>query len=252
VTDSNRRDFLRAFGRRAARDAREVAQVAAPVLRATSPLVTANALRSLAGPADELATLARAEGLGARLDELRALARPSVRLTRVVEDPASAAAWLDVVGAEQLLYQDAPMMLLAQVSLASPALSGTWLRGDGWLVVFVDGAGTASVVRLDAPAALPPTVEAMELTAEVALPDLDSGAVQALGLSDEERAAYVGVHDGLADAADHHLLGYADDDAPDLGEGDWELLVQVRICPTEDVFVWVANGDLDRAVAVIR
>jgi hypothetical protein len=92
----------------------------------------------------------------------------------------------------------------------------------------------------------------MELTAEVALPDVGSDAVRALGLSAEERAAYVGVRDALADAADHHLLGYADDAATDLGEGDWQLLVQARICPTQDVFVWVANGDLDRAVAVIR
>jgi hypothetical protein len=252
VTDSSRRDFLRAFGRRAARDARDVAQVAAPVLRATSTMGTVQALRSLAGPTDELAELARAEGLDARVDELRVLARPSVRLTRVVEDPASAAAWLDLIGAEQLLDEAAPMMLLAQVSLSAEALAGTWLHGDGWLVVFVDGAGTASVVRLDAPASLPPTVEAMVLTAEVVLPELDSEPVVALGLSGEERVAYAAVRDRMADLADHHLLGYADDGAEDLGEGDWELLLQVAICPTKDVFVWVANGDFERAVAVIR
>ena len=251
MTESSRRDFLRALGRRAARDARDVAQVAAPVLRATSPLGTVAALRSLAGPADDLAELVRREGLDARLEEIRGLARASVRMTRVLDDPATAGAWLDLVGAEQLLYPDAPMLLLGQVSLGSQALAGTWLHGDGWLVVFVDGAGSASVIRLDEPAALPPTSEAMVLSPELVLPDVDSAPVEALALSAQERAAYVGVRDGLADEADHHLFGYPDAIAEGLGEGDWQLLVQVRICPTKHASVWVADRDLERAVAVI-
>jgi len=251
VSETSRRDFLRALGRRAARDARDVAQVAAPVLRATSPIGTVAALRSLTGPADELEDLVRAEGLGARLEEIQGLARASVRMTPVADDLAGAGAWVDLVGAEALLYPDAPMMLLAQVSLAAPALQGTWLHGDGWLVVFVDGAGSASVVRLDEPAALPPTVDAMRLQPERVLPDVDSEPVRALGLSEGERRAYVGVRDALADRSDHHLFGYPDAVADGLGDGDWQLLLQVRICPTEHASVWVADRDLERAVAVI-
>jgi hypothetical protein len=251
VTESSRRDFLRALGRRAARDARDVAQVAGPVLRATSPLGTVAALRSLAGPSGDLADLVRAEGLGPRLAEIRGLARASVRMTPVVDDPAAAEAWFDLVGAEQLLHPEAPMLLLGQVSLRSPALQGTWVHGDGWLAVFVDGAGTASVIRLDEPVSLPPTAEAMVLDAEVVLPEIDTAPVQGLGLSVEERAAYEGVRVGLAEAAEHHLFGYPDAVTPDLGDGDWQLLVQVRICPTKHASVWVADRDLDRAVAVI-
>jgi hypothetical protein len=252
VTESNRRDFLRALGRRAARDARDVAQVAAPVLRVTSPMGTAAALRSLAGPSDELAERVRDEGLTARLDDMRALARPSVRMSRAAGDVATAAAWLDLVGAEELLDPAAPTMLLAQVSLASDAFASTWLPSDGWLVVFVDGAGETSVIRLDEPAAVAPTAEAMSLSAEVALPDVHSAHVRALGLSDEERAAYLSVRYALGDEVGDHLFGFADGFDEDLGEGDWELLLQVRICPTKYVYVWVANGDLDGAVAFIR
>jgi hypothetical protein len=251
VTESSRRDFLRALGRRAARDARDVAQVAGPVLRATSPLGTMAALRSLAGPADELGQLVRAEGLGSRLAEIQGLAQVSLRMAPVVDDAAGAAAWVDLVGAEALLHPDAPMMLLAQVSLASPALAGTWLHGDGWLVVFVDGAGTASVVRLDEPASLPPTVDPMTLAPELVLPDVDDEPVCALGLSDDERAAYIRVRDGLAGDIDHALLGFGETPVADRGEGDWQLLLQARICPTEHVSVWVADRDLERAVATI-
>lgn len=266
MTDSNRRDFLRALGRRAARDAREVAEVAAPVLRMTSPAGTVNVLRSLTDPAHEpgapvvaldrsaaeLPELVRDEGLSSRLPSLRALVRTSVGMRPLAEDPASAAAWLDRVAGETLLDEAAPMTLLVQVSLAADALAGTWLHGDGWLVVFVDGAGTASVVRLDAPASLTETAEAMALDAKSVLPHVGSAPVQALDLAEDERAAYARVRDGLGEEAEHHLLGCADELADDLGEGDWQLLVRVRICPTKDVFVWVADEDLDRAVAVIR
>jgi hypothetical protein len=248
VTDSSRRDFLRAFGRRAARDAREVA---VPVLRATSTLGTVNALRSLTGPGDTLAGLVRAEGLQARMGDLRGLASTAVRMAPVAEEPATAAAWLDLVGAEELLEPGAPMMLLAQVALSDPALEATWLHGAGWLVVFVDGAGTASVVRLDAPAALPPTAEAMALAAGPALPDVEDAAISALEFSDDERSAYIRIHDALAGDADHVLLGTPDAPAEDLGEGDWQALLQVRVGTAADVTVWVADGDLERAVARI-
>jgi hypothetical protein len=251
VTDTSRRDFLRALGRRAARDARDVAQVAGPVLRVTSPLGTVAALRALAGPADELGRLVRAEGLGSRLAEIQALAQVSVRMTPVADDASRAGAWVDLVGGEALLYPDSPTMLLAQVSLASPALEGTWLHGDGWLVVFVDGAGTASVVRLDDPAALPPTVDPMTLAPQLVLPDVDDEPVYALGLSDQDRAAYGRVRDALAGDIDHALLGFGETPVEDLGDGDWQLLLQARVCPTEHVSVWVADRDLGRAVATI-
>jgi hypothetical protein len=172
-------------------------------------------------------------------------------MTPLAGEPATAAAWLDRLGAEALLEPDAPMMLLAQVALSSDALAGTWLHGDGWLVVFVDGAGTASVVRLDAPASLTPTTEAMALSAAPALPDVDDAPACDLGLSDEERSAYIRVCDALASDVDHSLLGFADAPVEDLGEGDWQPLLQVRVCPTADVVVWVADRDLERAVAVI-
>jgi hypothetical protein len=117
--------------------------------------------------------------------------------------------------------------------------------------VFVDGAGTASVVRLDEPAALPPTVDPLALAPELALPDVDDAPVYALGLSDHERAAYTRVRDGLAGDTDHALLAFGETPVGDLGEGDWQLLLQTRVCPTEHVSVWVADRDLERAVATI-
>jgi hypothetical protein len=80
---------------------------------------------------------------------------------------------------------------------------------------------------------------------------VDDEPVYALGLSDQDRAAYGRVRDALAGDIDHALLGFGETPVEDLGDGDWQLLLQARVCPTEHVSVWVADRDLGRAVATI-
>jgi hypothetical protein len=183
--DSSRRDFLRILGRRAAKDAREVAQAAGPVLRATSPLGGVSALNSLRvafetneaheavagmtdddGPEDRIAALAPTACLDA--DDVRqlalaedvdpdtatriaSLARISVRMTPVI-DPAQAQAWIDPVGTLGLAEAREEHILMLQVDCSAPALADTPLAGRGWLVVFVESASMDTGVDLAVPA----------------------------------------------------------------------------------------------------
>jgi hypothetical protein len=173
MTEANRRDFFRVFGRQTARQARDLAESAAPLLRARSEIADnlgamfaegGTALDS--GPAqteswlpdvrpeaspptcclepEEVCELAREEGLESRLDEITSLIRRSVRIVPRLDDATEPQAWLDLEGGLAIADdQSSPGgrpdgVLLAQVALSAPALASTPLIGSGWLAIFVE------------------------------------------------------------------------------------------------------------------
>jgi hypothetical protein len=319
MSEANRRDFFRVFGRRTVSQARELAESAAPLLRARSELAdNINTLLAGDGGArgpgpsvptdsavvggrpdaltptcclspDDVDELARAEGLGSRVGEIRSLIRRSARILRRLDEAEEPEAWLDLAGG-LAIAEDRPSpgavpdtVLLAQVALSAPALQGTPLAGSGWLAVFVERAVIdaptsspalrANVVRLDLPAVVTPTSSAMTLSAQLVLPRVWSEPVQAMDLDGDEHQAFVrlrewlaqrqGVeveHGGGTDRAYHRLLGYPDettgmmptDCAVAAGEGDWRLLAQISVGTTRRVYVWIAGDGFERAVAFAR
>lgn len=228
MTASNRRDFLRALGLRAARDAKSAAEVAVPLMSAASPtgIVRAAAATQqervaavtvevdeaprpapLAEPAAptrcataaELDAIIATTGLAARRDEISALARRSVRLVPGAATD-SADAWVDLVAARSLADTDATVML-AQIAGNAPELAGTVLATSRWWAMFFEP-GTAGVqaIALDQPAALGAGIEPVALAAHLALPRVWTDAVRALDLTAAEHDAYVVVRDRLAEA----------------------------------------------------
>jgi hypothetical protein len=172
MTEANRRDFFRVFGRQSARQARDLAESAAPLLRAraeladnigamfaegdsalgSAPAQTESWLPDVRPEAitptcclepEDVCVLARDEGLESRLDEITSLVRRSVRIVPRPNDATEPQAWLDVDGGlaigDQSSSAPAPDgVLLAQVRLSAPALAGTPLIGSGWLAIFVE------------------------------------------------------------------------------------------------------------------
>ncbi len=238
---------------------------------------------------DELAELARDEDLQARLAEIQKLARRSVRLTADAADPGQAEAWLDLDAGLELADGFDPVgpgpefVALAQVALSAPALHETSLAGSGWLVVSVQRAVMQSpevpdalrarVERHEQPLAFAPAMQPMRLGAQLLLPRVWSDPVQELELDPDEHYAYIRVRDQLserqgveverdggAELAYHRLLGYPDETTGAMpadcvaaaGDGDWRLLAQLSVGASERVYVWVADGDHERAVAFIR
>lgn len=307
MTESNRRGFLRALGLRAAQGAKEAADVAGPLVRATSPLGSLDALLASppdddapaqAAPAerqdaaperpdaapptcaltvDELRAFAIDGGLSDQVDAIAALARPTARLVPM-DAPDGADAWVDFAAAARVA-DDATAgetVLLVQVDQSSPALAGTALAADGWLVVFADTPSDDStrIVRLGQPAALSPTMRPMALRAHLALPRVWNAAVQALELDAEQADAYVRLRDRVATLqgidvehgggetrAYHRLLGYPDettgrmpeDCAAIAGDGDWNLLAQISLPGTRRIYTWLRSDDAaDTAVTFVR
>ncbi len=199
MSASNRRDFLRAFGLRAARGAQEIAETASPLLRATSPAgllssrddeaVPAAVAEKPARPAapprpaaarpsccvspEELRELLVGEGLERRGDEVVALARRSLRMTPADADADAARVWInldDKLGGDPLDGLS-EQVVLALVAADAPVLAGTPLHGDGWLVYFVapgsaEPADSELPVQIKAP---PMSVEVVRLDEPVAL-----------------------------------------------------------------------------------
>ena len=238
---------------------------------------------------EELGELARADELDGRVTDVQQLARRSVRITWGVPDSGQTEAWLDLdAGLEIAESLDAGMpepefVVLAQIALDAPALSDTSLAGSGWLVVSVERGATCSEEVADArrvrvertvePVTFGGTMQPMRLGAQLLLPRVWSDPVQELELDPDEHYAYIRVRDKLSERqgveverdggdelAYHRLLGYPDETTGAMpadcvaaaGEGDWQLLVQLSVGNTDRIYVWVANGDHDRAVAFIR
>jgi uncharacterized protein YwqG len=98
---------------------------------------------------------------------------------------------------------------------ASPAAYAGFDESLGWRVLYHTG-DPAAFVRHEFPPALNHDVRfpacAARFAAEVTLPDVDSAAIAALGLSPAERAALIDidaeVNHGVWEDGGHHLLGY--------------------------------------------
>lgn len=192
---------------------------------------------------DELLELAHEEGLVQRDDDLRGLARRSLRMTRV--QPAEADAWI-VTSEDWIAAGDEA--LLAVINLEATTIRDHGLPGAGWLALFVkadDGAAgldprRARGVVLDLPPAIPDAAEPVVLRPELVLPRRWHEVVQAIGFDDTEANAYDRVRtraqllqgvesddDGGADIAYHRLLGYPNETTGSMPSdcvralGDW-------------------------------
>jgi hypothetical protein len=243
---STRRGLLWAFARSAARHTREGAEVLGPGgLQAlvageespidgsagtVAPTVLATPARSAAravaraASLDELIELAHEEGLIRRDDELRALARRSLRMTSAEQSHGDA--WIlpgddwGAAGGE---------VLLGLINLAAATAHDYGLSGTGWLVLFVaSGNGSADFearrargVLVDIPPAVSDAAERVVLSPELVIPRRWHEIVQALEFGDCEAEAYdrlrtrlqafQGIEsddDGGAQIAYHRLLGY--------------------------------------------
>ena len=104
---------------------------------------------------------------------------------------------------------------LALGERASPAAYARFDESPGWRVLY-HASDPATFARHKFPPALNPRVHfpacAARFAAEVTLPDVDSAAIAALGLSSAERAALIDldaeVNHGAWEDGGHHLLGY--------------------------------------------
>jgi hypothetical protein len=243
---STRRGLLRALARTAARQTREGAAALGPggleallagdeppsarSQGAAAPIMPAMPARSparataRAASLDELLALAHAEGLTQRDDELRALARRSLRMTPT--EAARADAWI-LTGDDWGAARDE--VLLALIHLAATSAHDCCLPGEGWLALFIESsdgsidseARRAHGVLLEMPAAIPNGAEPVALSPELAIPRRWHEAAQALEFDDSEADAYdrlrtqlrvlQGIEnddDGGLRIAYHRLLGY--------------------------------------------
>lgn len=209
----------------------------------------AASLPPAARPATRLATSTELEELaeecGLRLDDVRALARTSVRLTPVSERTGS------FLGGPA----EAALDLRAVSHVAG---TGHGFPASGTLWCFRDRV----VVNGDSPQGSVP----LALSAELTLPRVWATPAQALGLSEAEMLGWEELRTRLAvlqgvepKAPDHvmRLLGYPEErtgDMPGLcGKGEWRLLLQLRAEHGKRRFVWVpGSGELVGAVAIIR
>jgi hypothetical protein len=224
----DRRAFFRSLGGALRDEAAPLPPAARPAARVAS--------------ADELDVLA--EECGLRRDDVRALARVSVRLTPVRERTTS------FLGGDAEVALD--LAEVARVAVTGLPESGTlWCYADR--VVVGDDRARGAVP--------------LSLSAELTLPRVWAAPVQALGLSSDEATGWEELRTRLAKlqgvepppAPDHvmRLLGYPEErtgDMPGLcGEGEWHLLLQLPAEHGRRRFVWVpGSGELADAVAIIR
>jgi hypothetical protein len=243
VADStNRRGFLRALVRNAGEAIADVAGAARdeqpdPPRRPPEPppqpegaVVASSAPLLRQAPAvtrtltlEEVLDLAAEEGLEARRDALRDLARASTRLTPALEAPATST----IGRPEESAHRDGTVATVADIDLSDPALPAGVLPDAGRLVVRIVVPRRAAVARCGraqvsiAEDEAAPEGLAVLLSTEVTLPRVWATPVQALELSDDEHERYVRLRERLAelqgvpaddDGADgiarHHLLGY--------------------------------------------
>jgi uncharacterized protein DUF1963 len=248
---SSRRGFLRALLRESARTAQEASSVlGAPKLPLPKPAAPSPPAPARRGPVleraraaartvtlEELLELATQTGLDARHEELRSLARHSVRLTSPTLDDHPAGAWLYEPSAGVLddtawpAWEGERLTLVAQLDLTDPALRDVDLPlpADGRLL-FLYAAGRAPAGDLAAHAGagrvlhVPATgvpAPAARLSVEMTIPRVWAGPVQRLGLDAIEHDGYlklrrriatlqdVELEDGLGSAvAYHRVLGY--------------------------------------------
>jgi hypothetical protein len=241
---SSRRGFLRSLVRESARTAQEAGKLLGPPRPSPPPAsarpeVALERARAAARTVtvEELLELGAELGLDERLDDLRDLARPSVRLTSPTLDDHPAGDWLFEPSADLLEEEDRPLWqgerltLVAQVDLDDPALRDVDLAlpRDGRLVFLyaalqapsgelASHAGAGRVLHVPAPFGPAPTAR---LSVELTLPRVWSARVQRLKLDPIEHDGYLKLRRRLATLQDvelddgfgepiayHRLLGY--------------------------------------------
>lgn len=255
MTDaSDRRRFLRSMLDDAAKGAREVAPVLKPLAGPLGPFLPSPSRPAAAVDADEdldfialarratvpavpvprpasladLDVLAVEHGLGARVTELRALARRSTRLTPA-DVPPVGIGWSRLGGLPDLpadvawpRWQGRHLTFVAQLDLGDPALAGDVLPDDGVLLFFcatddvlsgrlAEHRRSARVIHVPAAALAAPEPgrpprgptatarpQAVRLSRELMLPRVWSAPVEALALDDGEDTAWERLRDALA------------------------------------------------------
>jgi hypothetical protein len=302
---STRRGLLRAFARTAARSAREGADIIGPggleglmsggesLSDEAASAVVASAPKTLmryparapvrAASLDELVALAHEEGLTQRDDELRALARRSLRMMPI--EGGRADAWI-LTSDEGVAVVDE--VLLALISLAATRGHGCELPGEGWLALFMDSgdgfadseARRAHGVVLDMPAAISDAAEPVALHPELVMPRRWHEAVQVLDLDETEAEAYDRLRTRVQDLqgveidadcapliAYHRLLGYPNETTGNMPSecvralSRWRvadrlesnpiepalalLLAQVSVGDRRRAYVWIRQTDLE-------
>lgn len=233
----DRRGFFRSLAGEALRSvappapAREVESVE-PVEEPPPPALPAERRVT----ADELARLAEECGLEARLDEVRSLARTSVRLT---PEPAPRGR-SHLGGSPDLPEADRPpgythVLQLDLEEFARVSGGGLGLPAEGLLWCFRDGADVRCVVRAEATTDMSDGARTpVGLSAEVVLPRIWAAPVQALGLSAPEADGWEALRNRLAalqgveppQETPHHVmrvLGYPED-----RRGDMPLRCELR------------------------
>jgi hypothetical protein len=253
---SSRRGFLRSLMRESARSAQEAGKLlreaqetvrgaasppappAPPVRPATpAPEIDRAQAAARALTVEELLELAAEHGLEDHLDDVRALARHSIRITSPTRDSHPAGRWLYepsdglVPEEERPIWNGERLTLVAQVDLADPALRDVELPlpGTGRLVFLwaalqapsgqlAEHAGAWQVLHVPSPLGLAPTAR---LSVELTIPRVWAAPVQALGLDAIEHDGYLQLRRRLATLQDvelddgfgraiafHRVLGY--------------------------------------------
>jgi hypothetical protein len=246
---SSRRGFLRSLVRESARTAQEAGKLLGPPRSGPGrpepapprpkPEVVLERARAATRTVtvEELLELGTELGLGDRLDDLRELARSSVRMTSPTLDDHPAGDWLFEPSAGLLEEDDRPLWggerltLVAQLDLGDPALRDVDLPlpRDGRLVFLyaalqapsgelASHAGAGRVLNLPAPSGVAPTAR---LSVELTLPRVWSAPVQRLKLDPIEHDGYLKLRRRLAMLQDvelddgfgepiayHRVLGY--------------------------------------------
>jgi len=250
---ASRRRFLADLLRSAARVAEEVRESTSGAFDETGQTPAAPTTR-LAVP-EELPELVSEFALGRRLDAIRQLALPSVRLCptgRVAAEPE-------------------PIVRVA-LDEAAAILGATALpEGDSLRVRWSEAGCRADVAEVDGRSCV--AGHEVELSGELTLPSAWSNYVRPLALTPVEQVRWEELRKRLAAAQGveideyterpqsiHRLLGYADETLSEL-QPPWRLLVQLTLDPrlgldfgegASRLYVWVRGSDLSTACAVRR
>ena len=280
----DRRGFFRSLAGEALRGAAGRDRPAPAIEEVEEPPPSALPAQRLVS-ADEIEALAAECGLGARVDDVRALVRTSLRLTRAPE--ASGRSHLG----------GTPVLQLDLEEVARVAGGGLGLPTHGLLWCFREGDDVRLAVGEETPAGADPARTPLGLSAELVLPRVWAAPAQALSLSPEETGAWEALRERLAvlqgvEAPQHtpeyvlRLLGYPEDRRGDMplrcelrsrghdvsdeppalhpaaaecepAAARWRLFLQLPADAGQRLFVWIPDeqlsaGDLAGALAVVR
>jgi hypothetical protein len=261
---TNRRGLLRALASRAAAGANEL-KASQSALRAAGrqdlkptaahpqpghgPRPQSAQLPNASIALDDVLDRARAHGLADRVEDVRRLCRPSVRLAPVdAERRSHAGCNAPPVGLEVPLWRGKPLPLVARLDLAEAAAAADLrpLPGAGTLWVFCDrdaareqpargGDGACRVLFESASRPPDPGARALAVAKELVLPRVWSRYVDELELNPDEQEAWEALRWGVAatqgvEAFDvatprliHRLLGWPDE------RGGWMPLASAML-----------------------